>query len=386
MDTIAIHGDVDPRFTRVRDAFAENFARRGDVGAACCVYHRGRPVVDVWAGLADRERGRPWTRDTLQLVFSTTKGMAALCALRLVERGLLDLDAPIASYWPEFAANGKGTIPVRWALCHKTGLADVEGTFTLEQVLAWDPVVDAIAAQRPNWEPGTQHGYHARSYGWLTGELVRRVTGKTLGRMFAEEIAAPLGLEFWIGLPEAEEPRVATLIPAPEPEDPAVREFMARELTQATLLGRVITGPSNLFRYDTRWNRRALHAAEMPSSNGIGTARAIARMYAAIARDVDGVQLLRPDTVALARTEQASGTDAVLGFPTRFGVGFMVPPMLSLAAAPTAFGHPGAGGSLGFTDPEAELGFGYVMNQMALGAIGDQRAYRLVEAVYASLG
>jgi CubicO group peptidase (beta-lactamase class C family) len=382
---ITVHGDVEPRFTRVRDAFAENFARRGDVGAACCVYHRGRPVVDVWAGLADRERGTPWTRDTIQIVFSTTKGMAALCVLRLIERGRLDLDAPIASYWPEFAANGKAAIPVRWALCHKSGLANVEGTFTLEEVLAWDPVVRAIAAQRPNWEPGTRHGYHARSYGWLTGELVRRVTGKTLGRMFAEEIATPLGLEFWIGLPEEEEPRVATLIPAPEPEDPAVRELIARHLSPETLLGRVISGPSNLFAYDTRWNRRALHAAEMPSSNGIGTARAIARTYAAIAHPIDGVRLLRPETVALARTEQAEGPDAVLGLPTRFGVGFMLPPTLSLAAAPTAFGHPGAGGSLGFADPENELGFGYVMNQMALGTIGDQRAHRLVEAVYASL-
>lgn len=380
---ITVHGDVDPRFARVRDAFAENFARSGDVGAACCVFHRGRPVVDVWAGLADREHGRPWARDTLGLVFSTTKGMAALCVLRLVERGLLDLDAPIASYWPEFAANGKRTIPVRWALCHKAGLADVEGTFTLEQVLAWDPVVAAIAAQKPNWEPGTKHGYHARSYGWLTGELVRRVTGKTLGRMFAEEIAAPLGLEFWIGLPEAEEPRVATLIPAPEPDDPAVREFLT---SRTTLLGRVLTGPCDLFRYDERWNRRALHAAEMPSSNGIGTARAIARMYAAIAREIDGVRLLRPDTVALARSEQASGTDAVLGLHTRFGVGFMLQPTLAPAAGPTAFGHPGAGGSLGFTDPEAELGFGYVMNQLSLGAGLDLRAYRLVEATYASLG
>jgi CubicO group peptidase (beta-lactamase class C family) len=381
----SVRGDVDPRFDAVRAAFADNFARHGDVGAACAVYHRGRLVVDLWGGLADREHGRPWRRDTTALVFSTTKGMAATCVLRLVERGLLDLDAPIARYWPEFAAAGKATIPVRWALCHKAGLAAVDGTLTLEQVLAWDPVVAAIAAQAPNWEPGTQHGYHARSFGWIAGELVRRVTGKTLGRVFADEIAAPLGLEFWIGLPESEEPRVATLIPAPPPEDPQVRALLERVMGPETMLGRVITGPSGLFAYDTRWNGREFHAAEMPSSNGIGTARAVGRMYAALAHEVDGVRLLRPETIALARTMQAEGPDAVLGLPTRFGVGFMLPPALSLAAAPTALGHPGAGGSLGFADPEAEIGFGYVMNQMQLGTTGDPRSRALVEAVYAAL-
>lgn len=382
---VEVHGHVEPRFDAVREAFATNFVRHGDVGAACAVYHRGRLVVDVWAGLAHREEARPWERDTLQLVFSSTKGMAATCALQLVERGLIDLDAPIARYWPEFAAAGKATIPVRWAFCHKAGLAAVDGQLTLDEVLAWDPVVAAIAAQRPNWEPGTKHGYHARSYGWILGELVRRVTGRTLGRFFADEIAAPLGLEFWIGLPESEEPRVSTLIPAPEPENPDVRAFLERQMGPDTLLGRVLNGPSDLFRYDTRWNRRALHAAEMPSSNGIGTARAIARMYAALAGEVDGVRLLRPETIALARTVQSDGTDAVIGLPTRFGLGFMLPPILSPAAAPTAFGHPGAGGSLGFADPEAELGFGYVMNQMALAVTVDPRSYRLVEAVYAAL-
>ncbi len=383
--TVEVHGMVEPRFAAVRDAFAANFAHHGDVGAACAVYHRGRLVVDLWGGLADRAAGRPWTRDTLALVFSTTKGMAATCVLRLVERGLLDLDAPIARYWPEFAAAGKADVPVRWALCHKVGLADIEGTFTLDDVFAWHPIVQAIAAQAPGWEPGTQHGYHARSYGWMTGELVRRVTGKSFGRFFADEFATPLGLELWIGLPEREEPRVATLIPAAEPDDPAVREALARFMGPETLLGRVLHGPSDLFAYDERWNRRAFHAAEMPSSNGIGTARAIARLYAGMAGDVDGVRCLRPETVALARTVQADGPDAVLMVPMRFGVGFMLPPALSPAAAPTAFGHPGAGGSLGFADPEAELGFGYVMNQLQFGITADPRSHTLVEAVYAAL-
>jgi len=383
--TVEVQGECEPRFAAVRDAFAENFARHGDVGAACAVYHRGRLVVDLWGGLADRGATRPWTRDTLALVFSTTKGLAATCILQLVERGLLDLDAPIARYWPEFAANGKGDIPVRWAMCHKTGLAAVEGTFTLDQIFAWDPVVAAIAAQKPNWEPGTQHGYHARSYGWITGELVRRVTGRSFGRYFADEIAEPLGLELWVGLPESLEPRVAALIPAPEPADPAVREAIARFMGPETLLGKVLRGPSNLFAYDERWNRREFHAAEMPSSNGIGTARSLARFYGALAGNVDGIRLLRPETIPLARTPQVDGPDAVIMIPTRFGVGFMLPPVLSLAASDTAFGHPGAGGSLGFADPEAELGFGYVMNQMQLGTTGDPRSQALVEAVYTSL-
>lgn len=385
-DSVVVSGYVAPRFARVGDAFARNFVEHGDVGAACAVYWRGELVVDLWGGMADREAGTPWDRDTLALVFSTTKGLAATCVMRLVERGLIDVDAPIARYWPEFAAAGKGSIPVRWALCHKAGLADVQGTFTLEEIFAWEPVVTAIARQAPNWEPGTRHGYHMRSYGWIVGEIVRRVTGRTLGRYFADEIAGPLGLELWIGLPEAMEARVASLIPAPPIADPGVRAFLEAHLGPETLLGRVFAGPSNLFAYDTRWNRREFHAAEMPSSNGIGTARAVARMYAAIAGEVDGVRLLRPDTVERARIVQSEGTDAVLGLPTRFGLGYMLPPALSLAAAPSALGHPGAGGSLGLADPEAELGFGYVMNQMQLGITGDPRSATLVEAVYASLG
>jgi CubicO group peptidase (beta-lactamase class C family) len=382
---VEVQGSCEARFAKVRDAFAENFARHGDVGAACAVYHRGRLVVDLWGGLADRAAARPWAEDTLALVFSTTKGLAATCILQLVERGRLDLDAPIARYWPEFAANGKGEIPVRWALCHKTGLAAVDGTFTLDQIFAWDPVVAAIAAQKPNWEPGTQHGYHARSYGWITGELVRRVTGRSFGRWFADEVATPLGLELWVGLPESLEPRVAALIPAPEPADPAVREAIGRFMGPDTLLGRVLSGPSNLFAYDERWNRREFHAAEMPSSNGIGTARSLARFYGALAGEVDGIRLLRPETIALARTPQVDGPDAVIMIPTRFGLGFMLPPALSLAAPDGAFGHPGAGGSLGFADPDAGIGFGYVMNQMHLGTTGDPRSCALVEAVYAGL-
>jgi CubicO group peptidase (beta-lactamase class C family) len=271
-------------------------------------------------------------------------------------------------------------------LGHRAGVPAVDAALTLEQVLAWDPVVAAIAAQRPAWEPGSRHGYHFRTYGWILGEVVRRVTGATLGHVLANEIAAPLGADFWVGLPADEEPRVATLIPPPPLADPDARALFAQLTGPDTLLGRALTGPSNLFHYDDMWNTRALHAAEMPSSNGIATARALARIYGALVSDVDGVRLLRPETVAAAREVVSDGPDAVLGLPTRFGAGFMLPPAVSLAARPTAFGHPGAGGSLGVGDVDAGMGFGYAMSQMQLGLTGDPRSARLLEAVYTSLG
>lgn len=377
-----IDGHVAARFDRVREAFAANFERHGEVGAACAVIHRGAVVVDLWGGWADREARRRWSEDTLQLVFSATKGITAACVLLLAERGELDLDAPIARYWPEFAAAGKAHIPLRWALSHRAGLAAVDGHLTLAEVLAWDPVIRAIAAQRPNWEPGTGHGYHARSYGWILGEVVRRVTGTSLGRFFAEAIAAPLGVELWIGLPAAQEARVATLYPPPQPSDPDVQAMLAQMMGPDTLLGRVLCGPSNLFGYDEMWNRRELRAAELPSSNGIGTARALARFYAALIGALDGPRVLRPDTVAAACAVQSDGEDLVLRFPTRFGTGFMLPPTLSLAAGPSSFGHPGAGGSLALADRDAGFAFAYVMNQMGLAVAGDPRAAALLEATY----
>ena len=381
-----VEGRAEPGFEPVVDAFVANFGERGDVGAACAVSVGGRTVVDVWGGLADRASGRPWASDTLQLVFSTTKGATAICAHLLVQRGLLDLDAPVASYWPEFAANGKGEIPVRWVLSHRAALAEIEGTFTLDEALAWGPVVDALAAQAPNWEPGTADGYHIRSYGWLVGELVRRVDGRTLGRFFADEVAAPLGLDFWIGLPEAEEPRVSTVIPPDPPTDPEAQALYERFAGPDTFLGRTLTGPSGLFHYDDMWNTRAIHAAELPSSNGVADARSVARMYAATVGAVDGVRLLEAETVAAATEVQAEGPDKVIMYPMRYGLGFMLPPTLVPGAGPRAFGHAGAGGSLGFADPDHALGFGYVMNRMEMGMSVDERASSLATAVYSCLG
>jgi CubicO group peptidase (beta-lactamase class C family) len=257
----------------------------------------------------------------------------------------------------------------------------VERELGLAEALAWQPVTDALAAQAPLWEPGTAHGYHLRSFGWLVGEVVRRVTGTTLGQFFAHEIATPLGIEFWIGLPAALEPRVAMLVPPP-PEFLGMMAALPADL----LLGRATSGPSGHFVYDGRWNTRPFHACELPSSNGIGTARAVARLYASLIGEVDGVRTLRPETVAAATVVQSRGPDRVLLLETCFGLGFMLPPCLAPACGPRAFGHGGAGGSVAFADPERDIAFVYVMNHLRFDPAGDPRSATLVEAVYDSSG
>lgn len=385
MSSPCVEGSCEPRFRRVREAFEANLARGLDVGAACCVHHRGRRVVDLWGGIADAHTGRPWEEDTAVLVFSSTKGATAIAAGLLAERGVLDFDARVADAWPEFAANGKESITIRDVLSHRAGLPVVEGDFTLEQALSWEPVVEAIAAQSPLWPPGTAHGYHVRSYGWLAGEILRRLDGRSPGRLFADEIARPLGLDFWIGLPEEVEPRVARILPPEPPSDPGVREFLERMMGPETTSGRALSGPSGLFPYDETWNLRAVRAAELPSSNGVATARSLSRLYAAVIGEVDGIRLLSPETVEDMRRPRSEGPDRILLLPTAFGTGFMLPPSLCLAGAPGSLGHPGAGGSLGYAEPESGLALGYAMNRMNVGAALDPRARSLVEAARASL-
>jgi CubicO group peptidase (beta-lactamase class C family) len=220
------------------------------------LYADGKPVVDLWAGVADQATGRPWQRDTAAVVFSSTKGVTAVCAGMLVERGALDFEAPVARTWPQFAAAGKDRIPLRQLLTHRAGLPHVEGEFTLAEALAWEPIVAALARQTPIWEPDSAHGYHMRSYGWLVGEVIRRATGRRVREFVAEEIAGPLGLDLWVGLPESEESRVAAMVPPKPQTDPAVLDLMNRFMGPDTLTGKVMTGPSNLFHYDEMWNTR----------------------------------------------------------------------------------------------------------------------------------
>jgi CubicO group peptidase (beta-lactamase class C family) len=375
-----IGGWVEAPFEPVLDAFAENFDTRNEVGAAVCVYVDGVPVVDLWGGLADATTGRPWSPDTVVLVYSSTKGVTSVCANLLIERGVLDPAATVASSWPEFAAGGKADVTVAQLLSHQAGLPLVQGDFTLDEALAWDPMVRALAAQTPIWEPGTKHGYHMRTFGWLVGELIRRADGRSPGSFFRDEIAQPLGLDFWIGLPEDVEPRVARLV-LPKHDLGALLKQLGGEL----LLAEVFSNPADLFGYNDMWNTRALHAAELPSSNGIGDARSLARLYASCVGDVDGVRTLSPATVAAATVEQACGKDAVLMIDTCFGLGFMLGNSFGAANRRSAFGHAGAGGSLAFADPDAGVGFGYVMNDLRFDPEGDPRSEELVRAVYACL-
>jgi CubicO group peptidase (beta-lactamase class C family) len=393
MADVEVQGRVEPGFERVRDAFAANFAEHNEVGAAFCLHVDGRPVVDLWGGVADETTGRPWEEDTLALVFSTTKGATAMCALLLAERGDLDLDAPVVEYWPEFGAEGKDRIPVRWLLSHRAGLPVVTETPPLEDILRWDPIAAALAASAPVWEPGTAHGYHALTYGWLVGEVVRRVSGRSLGRFFADEIAGPLGLDFWIGLPAAEEPRVARLIAMTlGVEDPAAFEAMGlpeevmvvvRAFSDPESLSRRALDCSGAFAAEDVWNSPEVHAAEIPAANAITTARSLSRLYAACVGDVEGGgRLLSPDTVKAASTTESDGLDQVLLSPSRFGLGFMLPSAFSPVGGPASFGHYGAGGSLGYADADHGIGYGYVMNRMEANLTGDPRTLGLTKAVY----
>jgi CubicO group peptidase (beta-lactamase class C family) len=362
---------------------------RGELGAAFALYVDGRLVVDVWGGVADATTSRPWDRDTLQLVFSTTKGMAAICVAKLVAEGRLDYEALVASYWPEFAANGKASVTLGQMLSHQAGIPYVDAPLTLHEVLAVEPVVDALASQSPYWEPGTAHGYHALTYGWLVSEVVRRVDGRSVARYLADEVVAPLGLDLWIGLPEEHEPRVSRLESVPRPTDPAIVAMLEQFIGPTTPLYRALTmnGALDGFGEDEQpFNTRAVHAAEIPAANGIATARSLAKLYAATVSEVDGVRLLDPQIVETALAERVSAPDRVLFVPTRFGAGFMLDSMINPMLGHRSFGHPGAGGSLGYADPDARVGYGYVMNRMGAAITGDPRTVVLNDAIRTALG
>jgi CubicO group peptidase (beta-lactamase class C family) len=384
---VTVQGECDPRFSRVRDAFTENFAKRGEVGAAASVTVDGRCVVDLWAGHADQARTRPWSRDTLVNVWSTTKGLCAMCAHRLADQGKLDFDAPVAKYWPEFAQAGKGTIPVSALLNHKAGLAAIKAPLADTDLFSWEKVTTELARQEPWWTPGTRHGYHAITFGWLVGEVVRRISGKSLGTYFRDEIAKPLGADAHIGIGPEFDARVADIIYAPEPK-PGEPNVLGELLKDTKSVGyAALMNPSTIFSPETT-NSRAWRGAEIPGANGHANARALARIYGALARggEVDGVRLFGPREIEQCYTEQSNSQDAVLPITTRFSLGFMLSqPAAMMGPNPHTFGHPGAGGSLGFADPDAKVGFGYVMNQMSNEALLDPRPAALIQAIYASL-
>ncbi len=385
---VQINGAVAEGFGKVADAFVQNFEEHGELGAGFALYVDGELKADIFAGIADKATGRAWDDMSLQLVFSTTKGATAICIAQLVEQGRLSYDDAVATHWPEFAQAGKEAITVRQLMSHQAGLPYVDVQVPLEDILAVDPVVEALAAQAPVWEPGTRHGYHALTYGWLAGELLRRVDGRSLGTYFAEEIAGPLGLDFWIGLPESEEERVTTLAAAPPPTDPAELALMFKIMGPGTMGFKALTMNGALMALDPSanpFNTRAVHATEMPAANGITNAASLARLYAATVGEVDGIRLVNDATMREMSAEAVNGPDAALVAETRFAMGFMLNNELVPLVGPNGFGHAGAGGSLGQADPDTGVGYGYVMNQMAAGIAGDPRTIRLNDAVRACL-
>jgi CubicO group peptidase (beta-lactamase class C family) len=373
----AVEGVVAAGWERVRDAFAQNLADGFELGASCAVYHRGRKVVDITGGWGDRDRTSPYPEDALQLVFSTSKGVAAILLAQQVERGAVDPSAPMADYWPEFAAGGKQDVTVAQAVSHQAGIPAIDAQLTLEQVLAWDPIVEALAAQTPLWEPGTAHGYHGLTYGWIVGELLRRVTGVRPGELLAKEASDPLELDLWFGLPEDEEPRVSRLVAPEPPTDPEALKMALAVMGPGTLGGRALSLDGV---FGNVWNKREVHAAEILAANAVADARSLARLYAACIGEIDGVRLLHPGTVDQARAVQASGPDKCLVIDTTFGLGFMLPSPFEPLGGPGSFGHPGAGGSVAWALPEADLAFAYVMNRMGSGLAADPRGARLAAA------
>lgn len=373
-----IEGTCDPRFEKVRDAFAANFAAGQEVGASFAATLDGELVVDLWGGHTDAAKTRPWTRDTIINVWSTTKAMTALVAHMLVDRGKIDLDAPVAKYWPEFAAGGKGSIPVHMLLSHRAGLAALRETLPVEAFWTWDAMPRALAAQEPWWEPGTANGYHAITYGHLVGEIVRRAAGTTVGAFFRDEVARPLGADFHIGLPASEDARIADLVP------PAAHE-MPPAPDPKTLRGRTLTNPplTAEVAMRTEWRR-----AEIPAANGHGNARSVAQVMGMLACGgvAEGRRFLSESALARATSEQAYAADLVLPMHARWGLGFMLSsPHLPLDPNHRAFGHGGWGGSLGIADPDRRLSWAYVMNKMSPGTTGDLRPMGAVTALYAAL-
>ncbi|MFE0736078.1 serine hydrolase domain-containing protein [Streptomyces sp. NPDC058855] len=383
---VDVQGTVAAGWEPVRDAFLRNFEGRGERGAAVAVHHDGVPVVDLWAGTRDAHgEDGPWTASTAQVVRSATKGVSAAVPLLLHQRGLLDLDAPVATYWPEFKAEGKDRVTVRQLLAHRAGLPVLDRTLTLAEAADLPTATAAVAAQAPAWEPGTAHGYHPHTFSWLLGGLVHRVTGRTAGRWVADEIAGPLGLDLWIGLPEGETHRVGRLGRVEETE-PAGRG--ALKLRPKRSVTAAYEDPASLTRraFDViaprpDENDPAYRAAELPGSSGVATARALSRFYAATLGPVDGVRLFAPATLTLARTEESAGIDRTLLVGTRFGLGHMLHGPASPLLGPTSFGHPGRGGSLGFADAESGVAFGYVTNGMRRTVTADPRAQALIRAV-----
>jgi CubicO group peptidase (beta-lactamase class C family) len=382
--TPAVSGTVAPGYEPVAEAFADAFAGKPEMGAAVAVRRGGETVVDLWGGIADARDGAPWTRETATVVFSCTKGLVAILAAELVRTGRLDYDAPVARYWPEFAQAGKDDVLVRHLLSHRSGLSAPREDLSLDDILDWETVTRLFAAQEPIWPPGTGYAYHAISYGWLIGEVIRRVSGESVGAFFARAVTAPLGAEAWIGLPRDQEGRVARawvgatlreLTEQQERDAPEGIDWGGRAMTLGGALPRELVDETSGF------NDPRVRAAEIPGAGGIATARALATIWSATVTETEGVRLLDDATLATA-LEVASEGPPVFDVPgpwPRWGMGFQLDSEARRYLTPASFGHDGAGGQVAFADPVAGVGFGFVTTQME--AIDDQRPTRLIDAL-----
>lgn len=397
---MTVQGTCSSRFAEVRAEFERNFAERGEVGAAVYLTLDGEPVVDLWGGVADPGTARPWTADTLVHVWSCTKGATALCAHILASRGELDLDAPVARYWPEFGKNGKDGALVRHLLNHQVGLPAIREPLPAGAFYDWAYMADVLAREEPFWTPGTRHGYHGLTFGFLVGEVVRRVSGRSLGTFFRDEVAGPLGLDCWLGLPEELESRVAVMIPV-DPTQPgiALPSMYLTAFSDPASLQALQMMNSAGYMLPGEADTRQAHAAELGSTGAITHARGLAELYRplALGGEFDGVRLVDAGQLAkMGAVASAVDVDAVVMVSSRFSLGFVKSidnrrfpspaDQEGIVLSEEAFGHAGFGGSLGFADPRARLSFGYTMNRMGSGLGLNDRGQSLVDAAYRSLG
>ena len=379
-----IQGYHDLQFETVREAFAELFNDPQERGAALCVQIAGETVLDVWAGTADKDGQQPWHTDTIANLFSCTKPFTAVTALQLVEEGKLELDVPVARYWPEFAAAGKQAITLRQLLSHRAGLPAIRQMMPREALYDWQTMVDALAAEEPWWTPGNGHGYAATTYGWLLGELIRRADGRTAGQSIVARTANPLGLDFHVGLADEEFYRVAHVARSKgnEGDEVAKRLLMTMMREPNSMSTRAFTNPPSIM---TSTNTPEWRRMEQPAANGHGNARSLAGFYSGL---LEG-RLLEAEMLEQLTREHSIGEDKTLLAQTRFGLGCMLDqpnvPNATFGLGPKAFGHPGAGGSIGFADPEREVAFGFVTNTLGPYVLMDPRAQKLVKVLAACL-
>jgi len=376
--------DADKLRERLVPLFQENFEKFGEFGGAVSIWQNGRPVLDLYGGFCDARRERPWEADTLVLVWSATKGIGSACVLHVLQEHKINLDRRVAEFWPEFAQAGKEKITLAELLSHQAGICALD---TRVDILDYGAVIRALEAQKPLWTPGTAHGYHARTFGFLLDELVRRIAGKTLSQYWREVFAQPLKLDLWIGLPEQENPRVATIYAAKSGKPPEPRQFYSDLVTPGTLARKTFSSPYGL-KSVSEMNNPAVRAQPIVSFGGIGSASALSKLYSMLANGgkLDGQTFFSAETITWMTRTLADGMDRVFQIPTAFAAGFMKDSQHAarglFGRSPNAFGHPGAGGSHAFADPENRISFAYVMNQMEQSLLPNERSLQLVDAVY----